>query len=155
LHRARDLGDAAVAPADDVTLLISWLRHDNLALAAPCQAERCALYDFVVAELKIRVPLCPHRIGPICRQLENQQDDLLAFARVLDEELERLAGEFRLPTELAGWVLDTIGTTTASCGAGPSMRPYKSDFGVGSTTSRLRWLSWPPRQSGLARWSRT
>jgi len=92
LHLARDSSDAAIALADDVTLLVNWLRHDILALAGPGYVERCALYDFVVAELKSRVPLCPHRLGPICRQLENQRDDLLAFARVLDEELERLGG---------------------------------------------------------------
>src|SRR5260370_37439059 len=68
---------------------------------------RKAVYDFVVAELKSRVPWCPHRIGPICRQLENQRDDLLAFARALDEELERLGQEFQLPAELLRQFLET------------------------------------------------
>jgi hypothetical protein len=105
LHQARNSSDVAVALADDVAMLMSWLRHDILALAGPSYAERCSLYDFVVAELKSRVPLCPHRIGPICRQLENQRDDLLAFARVLDEEVERLGQEFQLPTELLRQIL--------------------------------------------------
>jgi hypothetical protein len=109
LYLARESSDAAITLADDVALLIDWLRFDILALAGPCYAQRCALYDFVVAELKIRVPLCPHRIGPMCRQLENQRDDLLAFARVLDEELERLGQEFQLPLAL---LRQLLGATT-------------------------------------------
>ena len=90
LNLARASSDEAISLADDVALLVRWLRHDILTVAGPSYAERRALYDFVVAELKSRVPLCPHRLGLVCRQLENEQDDLLAFARVLDEELERL-----------------------------------------------------------------
>ena len=77
LRRARAASDAAVALSDDVALLIGWLRHDVLAVAGPCSADRRLLYDFVVAELKSRASRCPHRLGPVCRQLENQRDDLL------------------------------------------------------------------------------
>jgi len=108
LYLARDSSDVAITLVDDVALLMRWLRHDILTVAGPSHAERCALYDFVVAELKIRIPLCPHRLGPICRQLENQRDDLLAFARVLDEELERLGREFQIPTELLRQLLRAI-----------------------------------------------
>ena len=62
----------------------------------------------MVAELKIRVPLCPHRLGPICRQFGNQRDDLLAFARVLDDELERLGQEFQIPAELPRPLVGTM-----------------------------------------------
>jgi hypothetical protein len=108
LRRARTAEDAAVALADDVTLLLGWLRHDILAVAGPCHADRRALYDFVVAEVKRLAPKCPHRLGPICRQLENQRDDLLAFARVLDAELERLGEEFQAPAELPRQLLGTL-----------------------------------------------
>jgi hypothetical protein len=40
--------------------------------------------------------------------LENQRDDLLAFARVLEKELERLGQEFQLPTELLRELLGAI-----------------------------------------------
>jgi hypothetical protein len=70
LYVARDSSDAAIGLADDVALLMNWLRYDILALAGPGYVERRALYDFVVAELKSRVPLCPHRLRPICRQLD-------------------------------------------------------------------------------------
>src|SRR3954451_20896422 len=100
LCRARAASDAAVALSDDVALLMGWLRHDVLAVAGPCSADRRALYGFVVAELKSRVWQCPHRLGPVCRQLENQRDDLLAFALALDEDLGRLGQEFQVPAEL-------------------------------------------------------
>jgi hypothetical protein len=107
-RRARATGDAAVALSDEVALLLGWLRHDVLAVAGPCHADRCALYDFVVAELKARAPRCPHRLGPVCRQLENQRDDLLAFARVLDAELEHLGQEFQVPAELLRRLLGAL-----------------------------------------------
>jgi hypothetical protein len=104
-NRARAACDAAIRLYDDVALLLDWLRHDILAVAGPSAAERLVLYDFVVAELKARVPLCPHRIRPIWRALENQRDDLLAFARTLDDELERLGKELRLAPGLPRRVL--------------------------------------------------
>ncbi len=90
-RRARAACDSAVALADDVRLLGDWLCQDVLAVAGPCYAERCALYDFIRLELQARVALCPHRLGPIVRSLKNRRDDLLAFARALDEDLSRMA----------------------------------------------------------------
>ncbi len=108
LRHAGAASDAAVALADEVALLVAWLRHDILAVAGPCYAERRELYDFVVAELKVRAPQCPHRLEPICRALENQRDDLLAFARRLDEDLEQLGQELQIPVELARGLLTTL-----------------------------------------------
>jgi hypothetical protein len=105
---ARAASDAAVALSDDVALLIGWLRHDVLAVAGPCSADRRLLYDFVVAELKSRASRCPHRLGPVCRQLENQRDDLLAFARALDADLELLGQEFQVPAELLRQLLGVL-----------------------------------------------
>jgi hypothetical protein len=107
LRRARIASDEAVALAEDVALLVGWLRHDILTVAGPCYTQRCQLYDFVVAELKARASKCPHRIEPICGALENQRDDLLAFARRLDEDLEQLGQELQIPAELARCVLKT------------------------------------------------
>jgi hypothetical protein len=91
LRRARAACDSAIALADDVRLLGEWLRHDVLAVAGPCYAERCALDDFLLVELQRRVASCPHRLGPIYRLLKNRRDDLLAFALPLEEELGRMA----------------------------------------------------------------
>jgi hypothetical protein len=96
LHRAQAASDTAVTLYDDVALLLGWLRHDVLTVAGPCHADRRLLYDFIVAELKGRASRCPHRLGPICRQLENRRDELLAFARVLDEQLEQLGQELHV-----------------------------------------------------------
>ena len=57
----------AIDLAGDVAVLADWLRRDILSLAGADYATRCELYDFVVAELRAREPLCPHRIGPIVR----------------------------------------------------------------------------------------
>ena len=108
LRRARAASDEAVALADDVALLVDWFRHDILTVAGPCYTDRCQLYDFVVAELKARASKCPHRLEPICRALQNQRDDLLAFARRLDENLEQLGQELQVPAELARCLLKTL-----------------------------------------------
>ena len=66
--------------ARDVRTLVQWLRHDVLALAGPDLATRWELFDFVVAELMAREPEDPRRIRPLRVALQNQRDDLLAFA---------------------------------------------------------------------------
>jgi hypothetical protein len=86
----------AIDLAAEVATLVDWLRRDVLSLAGADYATRCELYDFVVAELHAREPICPHRIGPIVRALTNQRDDLLAFAAQLDQDLAALASQFQL-----------------------------------------------------------
>jgi hypothetical protein len=66
LQHARPAAAAAVAVADDVATLVRWLHQDILAVAGPCHAERVALYDFVVADLRARAPQGPHRLNPVC-----------------------------------------------------------------------------------------
>jgi hypothetical protein len=105
LRHARPGAEAAVTLADDVATLVGWLRHDILALAGPCHAERQALYDFVVAELRARASWCPHRLGPLCTYLANQRDDVLAFAQQLDTDLETVAADFQVAPVVARTVL--------------------------------------------------
>jgi len=100
LRYARPAEVQAIALADAVATLMRWLRLDVLAVAGPTYAERCALYDFIVAELRARQKLCPHRIGPVCTYLTNHRDALLAFAKELDIDLEELAEEFQLSVAL-------------------------------------------------------
>ena len=99
LRRARAACAPAIALADEVRLLGDWLRHDVLALAGPCHADRRVLYDFILAELRARVPACPHRLGPIYRLLKNRRDDLLGFARALDEGLGQMAAAWGVAPE--------------------------------------------------------
>ena len=105
LHIAQDLRHArpaeaqAMALADDVALLAGWLRQDVFALTGPCHADRRAMYDFIVAELRARAPLCPHRLQPLCQFLDNHRDNLLAFATQLDHDLEALAADFQVAVD--------------------------------------------------------
>jgi len=108
LSLAQAACDAAIRLYDEVALLLDWLRRDVLAVAGPSLAERIALYDFVVAELTARAPLCLHRLQPICRTLRNQRNDFLAFAQGLDEGLDALAEEFQVAPELLRRVLMVV-----------------------------------------------
>jgi hypothetical protein len=96
---ARAECDAAVALADEIRTLAGWLRHDVLALAGPGHADRRVLYDFIADELRARVAACPHRLGRIHRTSRDRRDDLLAFARGLDEELGRMAAAWGVAPE--------------------------------------------------------
>jgi hypothetical protein len=100
LRHAQPAAAAALALADDVATLVGWLQHDVLAVAGPCHAERCTLYDFIVTELQARASQCPHRLGPVCTYLVNQRDAVLAFAQQLDAELSALATDFALPPKV-------------------------------------------------------
>ena len=103
---ARQAEIKAVALADDIALLARWLNYDILAVSGLPYADRCALYDFIVAELKAREPLCPHRIGPVGTLLKNQRDVLLAFTAQLDLDLTALAAEFQVPVDCVRELLD-------------------------------------------------
>jgi hypothetical protein len=86
--------------ARDVRTLVQWLRHDILVLAGPDLATRRELFDFVVSELMAREPEDPRRIRPVRVALQNQRDDLLAFAGLLDTELAAIARAHAVPEPL-------------------------------------------------------
>lgn len=89
--------NSALALADDCAILCSWLREDVLALNALDLETRRANFDFIVAELRAREPLTPHRIGPVRKMLENQRNDLLAFADEIERALIALAADLQYP----------------------------------------------------------
>ncbi len=119
LRHARPAADAAAVLADDVATLVGWLRHDILALAGPSHAERVALYDFVVAELRARVPQCPHRLGPVCTYLVNQRDAVLAFTAQLDADLGAVAADFQVPPAVTRAVLHVQALDVCDARRGP------------------------------------
>jgi len=88
---ARQTETKAYWLARDIRTLTQWLSHDVLALAGPAQATRQALFDFIVEELARREPEDARRIRPVRVALQNQRDDLLAFAGVLDAKLADIA----------------------------------------------------------------
>ncbi|MES2260593.1 MAG: hypothetical protein V4724_18890 [Pseudomonadota bacterium] len=87
----------AHALAGDIRTLTAWLAHDVLALAGPSLDIRKNLFDFIVAELGRRESDDPRRIRPVRIALQNQRDDLLAFAGVLDDKLSMIARAHQLP----------------------------------------------------------
>jgi hypothetical protein len=106
LTYARQAEARAVALADDVATLLCWLRHDILAVAGPDYQTRRELLDWVVAELAWREGQCEQQIRPLRVLLQNQGDDLLAFAAQLDEDLAALAGAWQVSVAVARAVLE-------------------------------------------------
>ena len=88
---------AALNLATEVKILLEWLSHDILHLAGLEYSVRQELLSFIVAELKLRESQCSHRIGPLRRALQNQEEQLLAFAKLLDDKLAEIAERFAVP----------------------------------------------------------
>jgi len=97
LAKARKTETHAVKLAKDVKILVGWLDRDILALAGLCFEARCELFNFIVTELKHREYLDSARIRPVRIALERQRDNLLGFAKVLDNKLEEIAQRFQVP----------------------------------------------------------
>ncbi|MGI4943866.1 MAG: hypothetical protein ACRYHQ_25435 [Janthinobacterium lividum] len=114
LHRAREAETQAHRLAGDVRTLVHWLRHDVLALAGPDLATRQELFDFLVAELAAREHEDPRRIRPVRVALQNQRDQLLAFAGVLDAKLAEIAHAHAAPEPLVreALILHRVSTTS-------------------------------------------
>ena len=116
LELARQTEVQALRLARDIRLLTQWLSHDVLALAGPVLATRQVLFDFIVTELAQREAQDARRISPVRVALQNQRDDLLAFAGVLDGKLTAVARGQELPVSLVreACVLHRLPTTSAS-----------------------------------------
>ncbi|MFL9937307.1 hypothetical protein P0D88_52410 [Paraburkholderia sp. RL18-103-BIB-C] len=114
LRRSRQADAQAHELARDIRTLTQWLSHDILALAGPVLATRQILFDFVVEELLGREHQDARRIRPVRVALQNQRDDLLAFAGVLDEKLAAIAHAANVPDDLvrAACVLHRKPTTS-------------------------------------------
>jgi hypothetical protein len=105
ISRARLTEQQAICLADEVAILSQWLQADIFAVAGPSFSDRCVLYDYIVQELRARQQLCQHRIGKVATALTNQRDDLLAFAKQLDRDLQTLSDEFEISPTVARRVL--------------------------------------------------
>lgn len=100
LGYARKEQTQALELADQVTCLAGWLRQDVLALAGPCHAERCVLFDFICSELHARRAQAPTLLHKLVTYLTNQRQDLLDFAAHLDRDFEALAVAFDVAPRL-------------------------------------------------------
>src|SRR5471030_1169399 len=100
LALARHAEARAHALARDIRTLTAWLGHDVLALAGPSLEIRQDLFDFIATEMKRREADDPRRIRPVRMALQNQRDNLLAFAGVLDDQFAAIARVHVLPEPL-------------------------------------------------------
>jgi hypothetical protein len=89
--------DQALVLADEVALLVQWMRADVLGGAGLSLAVRQELYDFLVQELRLRQNGCPHRLKALVRTLENQRDLLLGWAHALEGRLRQIARDLQVP----------------------------------------------------------
>ena len=105
IARAENDERAAIALADDVRLLIDWLRGDIWSVAGPTYAQRCELHDFVLVELRERIAAAGIPLRKVCTTLGNHRDELLAFAQELDVALAELDAKFEVKPGLAREIL--------------------------------------------------
>ena len=91
LALARQTEAQTIGLARDIRILTQWLSHDVLALAGPALATRQLLFNFIVEEMARRELEDPQRIRPLRVALQNQRDNLLAFAGALDAKLTAIA----------------------------------------------------------------
>ena len=103
---ARKEEAAAIQLIDDLLVLAGWMREDVLSLAGPDASTRRELFDFIVREMQIREHLAPHRIRPVRVALENQRDQLLAFAEDIDRQLAAISQKHQVPLEDVRSVLE-------------------------------------------------
>jgi hypothetical protein len=100
LAQARQAQHQAIQLADDIGVLVGWLRQDIFAVVGPELVTRQTLYDWIIDALKDREAHLPHRIRPVCTLLENHREDLLAFVVPLDQQLVEIARQRHLDPKL-------------------------------------------------------
>lgn len=98
LAMARQAETQAVQLATNFRILSNWMREDVLSVAGPDLPSRRALFDFIIEQMKSVEHLCPYRITPVRRALENQRDALLAHVGILDGKILDIAERLRVPS---------------------------------------------------------
>ena len=83
--------------AKDIKTLLQWIAHDVLELAGPSLAVRKGLFDCILVELRKRECKEHPNIRKLRKALQNQRDELLGFAGVLDQKLAKIAKHFDVP----------------------------------------------------------
>lgn len=92
----------------DVAVLSQWMQEDIFALFGPPWEERKEMYSFVVEQLKTLEPQCSHRIRPVRVLLENHREELLLFAKEIDEKVSKLAESKGLTDAQVFTVIETM-----------------------------------------------
>jgi hypothetical protein len=119
LRQVRRREARAITLADDVALLARWLHEEVLAVNGLSYPQRQELYDFVLAELRVRVAGNPRRLTPVAKALAKQRDDLLSFAEQLDRDLATVAREQEVPLTWVREALQMQGLSALDVRRGP------------------------------------
>ncbi|MBA3238661.1 MAG: hypothetical protein H0T62_10000 [Parachlamydiaceae bacterium] len=96
LLEAEQISKKAFYLVDDLTILYRWLKNDILSLVGPTYANRQDLLKFLVEQLCLRESMCPHKIGPVRKYLENHADNLLEFVPHMEMCFYEIAQEFEV-----------------------------------------------------------
>jgi hypothetical protein len=138
--------------ARTIRTLTQWLSHDVLALAGPDLATRQMLFDFIVDELRRLEPEDVRRIRPVRIALQNQRDDLLAFAGVLDGKLAAIAQSHGIgePLVREACVLHRLPSTSTAYWQGwNKLRAKTGDRFHALFEAVIRTMAQTPRSSSL------
>lgn len=114
LTEAEETSKKAVLLVEDLTTLYRWLKNDILSLVGPSYKDRQELLGFVVEQLRLRETMCPHKIEPVRRYLENHNDNLLEFVPAMESCFYEIAQEFEVPLSLVLEVYQLQGLPSTS-----------------------------------------
>jgi predicted DNA-binding protein YlxM (UPF0122 family) len=89
----------AIVLADEVRLLLRWWGQEVMAVAGDDYPTRRMLHEWVVEELRQREEHS-ERIRPVRVMLQNNADELLAFALQLDASVAELAQRFEVSVQV-------------------------------------------------------
>jgi len=95
----------AIVLADEVSLLLRWWSQEVMAVAGEDYPTRRMLHEWVVEELRQREKHSEW-IRPVRVLLENNADELLAFAFELDADLAQLARRFEVSVQVVREALE-------------------------------------------------
>lgn len=90
LENAKNESERACKLFDELTILYDWLREDIFAVIGAPAHVRKELLIFIIEQLKQRQENYP-AIRSLSIYLENQLDDLLRFAALIEKQLKDLA----------------------------------------------------------------
>ena len=108
LGTAREKERKARRLYEDVATLSQWMQEDVFALYGPPHKERIQMYAFIVEQLKELESQYQHRIRPIRVLLANHCEELLLFAKEIDEKVSQLAQTRKLSVEQLFSVIETM-----------------------------------------------
>lgn len=105
LARTRLWEKEAIDSYETVNLLMEWMRQDILSLAGPQYQIRSQLVEFVCEELQKIEGNTPKIVTTFRRSLQNQKKQILEFALLVDQSIQRICQEFKVAPELVRSVL--------------------------------------------------